>query len=63
MRVEGAGPDWPPAAGRASLVTSAVAELWRDRPAMKRPASLTALSMERQGYEPLPGVVCRRFED
>ena len=47
------------AAGRG-LVTSSVAWLWRDRsafaallrdkPAMKRSASLIALSMERQGY-------------
>ena len=40
-----------PAAGRAGLVTSAVAGLWRDTPAMKRPASLIALSMERLGME------------
>ena len=40
-------------AGRAGLVT----------PAMKRSASLIALSRERQGYEPLPGGVRRRIED
>lgn len=32
-------------------------------PAMKRSTSLIALSMERQGYEPPPGVAWRRIED